>query len=263
MIKIISGYTDKGGSTVALINLTNSLNDAGYETTFYGPHQWHLDKCQSGVLNDAMLNTVRDDDRVISHFLQLAQRPKAKRVILSCHEKWWFKVGQVKQYWDEVAFLHDAHREYHSDYKGKYKIIPNIKEGLIKRDKPELDKIAGIIGTIEDRKQTHVSIQRALKDGCKTIYLFGKVGDESYYNSFVKPLLNPRVIEYGFTESKQEMYDVVGRVYHSSKGEVASLVKDECWSTGTQFFGNEETENTISDLSNNEVIKRWVEILEL
>jgi hypothetical protein len=41
MIKIISGWSNKGGSTIALIALTNALNAEGYETTFYGPHDWH------------------------------------------------------------------------------------------------------------------------------------------------------------------------------------------------------------------------------
>jgi hypothetical protein len=59
------------------------------------------------------------------------------------------------------------------------------------------------------------------------------------------------------------MYDLVGRVYHSSKGEVASLVKDECFSTGTKFFGNEETENQISTLTNNEVVDLWKIVFSL
>ncbi len=95
------------------------------------------------------------------------------------------------------------------------------------------------------------------------IYLFGKVGEENYYNSFVRPLLNPRIVEYGHAENKQEMYDMIGRVYHSSKGEVACLVKDECWSTGTKFFGGVETENTVFEGTNEEVINMWKSTLKL
>ena len=40
-------------------------------------------------------------------------------------------MGQVNQFWDEAIFLHDEHRNYHSDYNGKYTIIPNIKENLV------------------------------------------------------------------------------------------------------------------------------------
>ena len=201
---------------------------------------------------------------VITHFLKLPSRPNGKKVVLACHEKWWFDVGGIPQHWDEVIFLHKAHQEYHSKYKGDYSIIPNLKYPLYKKDKPELDKVAGIIGSIEDRKQTHISIQRALKDKCTKIYLFGKIGDQKYYDSFVKPLTSlPFIEEYGHAEDKQSMYDMVGRVYHSSKGEVACLVKDECWSTGTQFFGNEETEHEVSELTNEEIIKEWIKVLEL
>jgi hypothetical protein len=57
------------------------------------------------------------------------------------------------------------------------------------------------------------------------------------------------------------MYNSIGRVYHSSKGEVACLVKDECDLTNTKFFGNEETENEVSKLSNIEIVDAWKKIL--
>lgn len=268
MIKIITGYSERGGSTVVLINLTNKLNEMGYETIMYGPHDYHLDKCKSGKYTPDVIKNITPEDRVITHFFRLYERPNAKKVVLACHEKWWFDVGSLPRYFDEVIFLHQAHADYHKNnlgkYNGPYDIIPNLKDILIKKDKLELDLVAGIVGSIEERKQTHISIQRALKDRCEKIYLFGKVGNQAYYNSFVKPLLSlPKIIEYGYTESKQEMYDMIGRVYHSSIGEVACLVKDECWSTGTKFFGNEETEHEVSPLSNEEIMQRWVEKLEL
>jgi len=265
MIKILTGYSDKGGSTVALSTLTNALNRAGYETIMYGPHDYHLSLCKSsGKLNQEVFDGITEDDIVIAHFLKLNERPNAKKVFLACHEKWWFDVGGITQYWDSVIFLHQAHRDYHSKYKGEYNIIPNLKYQLTKVDKPDLEKVAGIVGAIEDRKQTHISIQRALKDKCTKIFLFGKINDQNYYNSFVKPLVElPFIIEYGHAENKQLMYDMVGRVYHSSKGEVACLVKDECWSTGTKFFGNEETEHEVSPLTNEEIIKVWIKIFEL
>jgi len=264
MIKILTGYSERGGSTVALSTLTNSLNGFGYETIMYGPHDYHLGLCKSGKLTQEVIDNLEDDDIVLTHFLQLPSRPRGKKVILVCHEKWWFDVGGVNQYWDEVVFLHQAHRDYHKKYRGNYSIIPNLKYPLFKKDKPELVKVAGIVGSIEDRKQTHISIQRALKDKCDKIYLFGKIGEQGYYEQYVKPLVaHPKVIEYGHADNKQSMYDMVGRVYHSSKGEVACLVKDECWSTGTEFFGNEETEHTVSELTNEEIIKEWVRVLEI
>ena len=261
MVKIVSGYTDKGGSTTAFINLTNFLNDNGIDCTFYGNQPWHLDKCKSGTFND--LNYY-EEDIVIFHFLDLKERPNVKKAILSCHEKWWFPVGKVQQYWDTVVFLHNQHRDYHSDYKNDYVIIPNIKESLVLSDKSNVKNIAGIVGTIEERKQTHVSIQRSLKNKCEKIYLFGHIGDQGYFENYVKPLLIPnKVIHFGHTTNKQEMYDMVGKIYHSSKGEVACLVKDECYLTNTEFYGNEETENEVSKLTNDEVLNLWKNLFEL
>lgn len=260
MIKIASGWSDKGGSTSAFIDLTNQLNTCGYETVFYGPHDWHLDKCKSGKLQDIIINK---DDVLICHFLQLPSRPLAKKVILHCHEKWWFMVGDIKQYWDSVVFLHTAHRDYHIKYQGDFTIIPNLKPDLISIEKDNLELIAGIIGSIEDRKQTHKSIQRALADGCTHIKLFGQISDQDYFDKFVKPLLNDTIELMGHSNNKQTMYDSIGRVYHSSKGEVACLVKDECYLTNTKFFGNEETENEVSTLSNDEIIKLWIKLLEI
>jgi hypothetical protein len=263
MIKIISGYTGKGGSTVAFINLTNYFNSLGIDCVLYGNQDWHLDKCRSARLSGV---SFEPDDRIIAHFLDMKYRPNVHKVVLGCHEKWWFKVGNIQQFWDEAIFLHEAHKDYQvsEGYKGKYSIIPNLKESLVLKDKPELDLVAGIIGSIEDRKKTHLSIIKALKDGCKKIYLYGNILDEKYYNQFVKPLLNnDKVVLGGFSENKQEMYDSIGRVYHSSIGEVACLVKDECYLTNTKFFGNEETNHVVSPLTNDEIIQLWKNVLDL
>jgi hypothetical protein len=261
MIKIVSGFSEKGGSTSAFIDLTNELNKRGVEAIFYGPHSWHLDKCKSGLL-DANFK-VNKEDILICHFLRLPNRPNAKKVILHCHEKWWFMVGDIKQYWDTVVFLHEEHRQYHSLYKGPYSIIPNLKPNLIGKQKEELDLVAGIIGSIEERKQTHVSIKRALADGCTNIKIFGHISDNSYFERYVKPLLSDNIELVGFSTDKQSIYDSIGRVYHSSKGEVACLVKDECWLTNTKFFGNEETNNEVSTLSNDEIFDLWIKLFEI
>lgn len=262
MIRIISGYSDKGGSTSAFIDLTNELNKRGHETIFYGPHQYHLDKCKSGLLGQ--VSSIDQQDRLICHFINLPSRPNARKVVLMSHEKWWFMVDDNKKYWDEAVFLHEEHRKYHHLYSGSSSIIPNLKPNLLERDKGHLTHVAGIIGSIEDRKQTAVSIHRALVDGCTEIYLFGQILDQEYFSKYVKPLIDGETVKlYGFTENKQEMYDMIGRVYHSSKGEVACLVKDECYLTNTKFFGNEETNNEVSLLTNDEIITKWLKVLEL
>lgn len=262
MIKIISGWSDKGGSTFAFINLTNTLNEYGYDATFYGPHTWHLDKCKSGILDNSL--SVNEDDKLICHFIQLPSRPNASKVILSCHEKNIFEVSKIKPYWDEVVFLNNKQREYHSEYNGEFRIIPNLKEVLKKKENTtDNKKIAGVIGSIDENKQTHLSIQRAFSEGYENVYLFGNVTDPLYYNKYVKPLMTENVIEYGFESDKQKIYDMVDAVFLSSKSEVASLVKDECESTGTKFYGNVATDHDVKDLTNDEIIKEWIKVLEL
>jgi hypothetical protein len=204
---------------------------------------------------------LNSNDVLIVHFLVLPERPKVKKVILSCHEKNLFEVGTIKQFWDEVVFLNQKHKDYHFLYMGKYSLIPNLKENLIKKDKTEIDKIAGVIGTFDPNKQTHISIQRALNDGCEKVYLFGDPNSHPNFKSMVEPLLSDKVVLKGYTNNKQEMYDMIGRVYHSSLSEVATLVKDECESTGTKFFGNDATEYTPIIMTNDEIINSWLKIL--
>lgn len=257
MIKIATGWSNKGGSTIALINLTNELNKYGIETILYGPHEWHLDKCKSDLIQNIVIN---QNDVLITHFLPLLGRPNAKKVLLSCHEKDLFEVGKIKQYWDEVIFLNENHRNYHKDYSGKFSIIPNLKSDLKQTNKIGLEKIAGVIGSFDENKQTHVSIQRALADGCEKVLLFGEPKGE-YYEKYVKPLCNENVIIMGFNENKQEVYNMIGCVYHSSKSEVACLVKDECYLTNTIFNGNENTNHEVSKLTNEEIINEWLKII--
>ena len=71
------------------------------------------------------------------------------------------------------------------------------------------------------------------------------------------------MIEYGFISDKQKMYDMVEAVFLSSKSEVASLVKDECITTGTLFKGNVATDHDGLNLTNEQIIERWKEILQL
>lgn len=262
MVKIISGWSNKGGSTFAFVNLTNELNKNGIDTTFYGPHDWHLDKCKSDKLDNLKLD---ENDRLIVHFMNLGQRPNVKRVILSCHEKNLFEVGKIKSFWDEVVFLNKTQKKYHSKYDGKFSFIPNIKESLVMNEKSEDVKgVAGVVGSIDENKQTHTSIRRALGEGYKKVIVFGNVTDQNYYINQVKPLIdNQTVIEYGFIADKQKMYDMVETVFLSSKSEVASLVKDECDTTGTLFRGNVATDHDGLNLTNEQIIERWKEILQL
>ena len=258
-IKILTGFSNKGGSTTSFINLTNEFNNNGYDCTLYGPDKWHLNKCKSGLSHELKLDK---NDVLICHFIELPQRPLVDKVILSCHEKNLYKVSEKRQFWDTAVFLNEAHREYHSDYNGDFTIIPNLKENLKFIDKPDKDLIAGVIGSIDENKQTHTSIKRALDDGCEFVYIFGGINDQGYYKNFVSPLLSDKVIHKGHVENKQEIYDMIGRVYQSSISECASLVKDECHLTGTKFFGNTSTNHLVSELSNTDILNKWKELIE-
>lgn len=258
-IKIITGFSDKGGSTFAFINLVNQLNESGIDCTLYGPHKWHLNKCKSDLLINFRF---KPNDNIISHFLKLETRPDVKRIILSCHEKDLFKVWEVKQHWDEVVFINETHRQYHNQYNGDYTIIPNLTQNLLKSNKTGVEKIAGIIGSFDFNKQTHISIQRALSDGCEKVYLFGEPNTD-YFNQYVKPLCNDKVIVKGFMDDKQKMYDMIGKVYSSSLSEVASLVKDECMLTGTEFIGTNSTSHENIYWGNDRIINEWKKIFNL
>ena len=263
MIKILTGWSNKGGSTFAFINLMNELSKVGVESKLYGPHDWHLDKCNGGMLGDY---APTEEDVLITHFLNLDNRPPVKKIILSCHEKDVFEVGNIRPYWDNVVFLNEKQRRYHKNFRGRYEIIPNIKVPFKKTIKSEKTlKTAGVIGSYDVNKRTHISIERALADEFEEVLLFGNISDPNYYNEFVKPLVdaNENVKEMGFLSNKQEMYDMLGCVYLSSRSEVASLVKDECYSTGTEFRGNHATNNDTIEMTNEEVINKWLKLLEL
>jgi glycosyltransferase involved in cell wall biosynthesis len=262
MVKIVSDISLAGGSTIILINLTNLFNSKGIDTTFYGPHDFHLDKCKSKPFTDFLFE---ENDIILSHHLRFDRRPDVKRIVLACHEKWWFEVADAPVYWDTVVFNHEEHRNYHNRYDGPYVLIPNPRDftnPLHPKDKPELDKIAGVIGNIEGRKQTHLSIQKALDEGCEKVYVYGNIMEVSYYNKHVrKYTFHPHVEFKGLVTDKQEMYDSIGRVYHLSSGEVSCLVKDECHYTNTKFFGNEQTNHEVSNLTNDEIFELWKNVL--
>lgn len=260
MIKILTGWSNEGGSTTAFINLTNAFNERGIDCILYGPHEWHLNKCRSDLSKNFKMDV---NDNVIFHFVSIENRPNVKKAILSCHETNVFEVSKVKRFWDEVVFVTKDQRSYHKDYNGPFRIIPNIIEDIKVNKKENLDKIAAVIGSIDQNKQTHVSIFRALKDQCEKILLYGKITDNEYFNTQIKPLLSDRVQYMGFVENKSDIYDNVGRVYLSSKKEVAPLVRDECLTTDTKFFGNDMTNGNHYDFTNDDIIELWCNIFNI
>lgn len=260
MVKIVTGYSGIGGSTICFVNLTNRLNEAGFECKLFGRESWHLGKCNAGHTNDIAL---MPDDILIAHFVRLKSRPPVRTVLLRVHEnKPAYDVANIEPFWDVAVFVNEQHRQMHKDYRGRFAIIPNLVEELRPIPKEGLEMVAGVIGSIEVRKQTHVSIERALRDGCERVILFGPVGEQDYYEEFVAPLLTDKVIYAGIESDRKKIYDSVGRVYLSSISEVPpTLVETECEQTNTLFFGNEASVALVQKISNEEILNLWKKLL--
>jgi len=259
-IKIISGWTNPGGSTTANINLCNLFNEKGVDCTFYGSHEWHLDKCKSGLFSDLELE---EDDIVIVHFMPVDYKPPVSKLVLSVHEKGIQPLQSYKnlEFFDFVHFINNEQRKWHS-VDTPFEIIPNVYDALVKDTKTEESKeVAGVIGSFDFNKNTHVSIQRALDDGYKKVLLYGKIVDEIYYKETIEPMLGDTIINVGFAEDKQGMYDSIDAAYLSSDSEVDPYVRGECVLTGTKFYGNENTNFGNSPMSKNKIFKKWKKCL--
>jgi hypothetical protein len=259
MIKIISGYTGVGGSTVALIELTNQFNARGLVTCLYGNQPEPRDHC---VFVNRTTTDIQPHDIVLYHCLAPQHRPPARTVILLSHEKMWFPVARTNPYWDNVVFLNEEHRQWHNRYTGPSVVIPNFQPKLVPVDKPALNMVAGVIG-LSHRKCPHISIERALADGCEQVLLYGDTSEVNYFEYKVQPLLGDKVKLMGFTHDRQAMYNSIGRVYHSSTEEIASLVKDECQLTNTMFYGNEHASHIVTNLTNDQIFGMWKQLLTI
>jgi len=255
-VKILSGWSNPGGSTTAFINLTNLLNSNGVPCIFYGAHDWHLDKCSAGTFDQYRPHK---DDILISHFIKV--NPICKKHIYSCHEKGITPLNSMDlSIYNYIVFVNEDQRKWHN-VKCDSVIIPNVYDNLKKNIKQDSSKgTAAVIGSIDTNKQTHVSIGKALDLGFKEVLLFGKITDDSYFINKVKPLLSEKVKFKGYLENKQEIYDSVEAVFLSSKSEVDPLVKGECYLTGTKFYGNKNTNKGNKPSTKEEVFNKWVRV---
>lgn len=251
MIKILTGWGNQGGSTVAHINLVNALNEVGVESKLYSNQDWHFSKCSSGKLSELKVDK---NDIVIGHFLNL---PKfnCKKMIYSCHESdidpLWKK---DMSHYSKIHYVSRWQQQFHN-IKKSYFILPNVLDNLVMNDKPKI-KIGGVIGSVDSNKQTHKSIECALNDGCEKVLLFGNVTDVNYYESYVKCLLSDKVILMGLFENKQEMYDLVTDVYQNSIRETWGFVAGECLKTGTKYHSQGMCNFEFMD--KDVIVSRWI-----
>lgn len=262
-IKILTGWSNPGGSTVAHINLTNALNEAGYDTILYGPHDWHLNKCRAEKLN---VLQVDEGDSLIIHFLEFPYRPiVVKNYIYSCHETNLTPLKSNLEYikeFDAVHFVSHSQRKWHGIDVESF-VIPNIITGVEKCKTIELG-CAGVIGSIDPHKQTHLSIARAFEDGYRDVLVYGNITDQAYYNEKVKFWVDEGVAKLmGHVDNKQEMYESVAEVYHSSLRETFNYIKGECEIAGRKYNGLLTTESGAIYMETKEIIKHWEDVLDL
>tara|TARA_R110001583_G_scaffold29368_2_gene102903 strand:+ start:1657 stop:2454 length:798 start_codon:yes stop_codon:yes gene_type:complete len=260
-VKIISGFSNTGGSTYFFIRLTNLLNRHGYDCTFYGPHEWHLDKCKSGYIGGPPRSrdsaSTYPTDIVVSHFIDLKLGPvKAKKHILSCHETNLFdlKTQDLSKY-DLVQYVSQSQKDWHGVDKESVIIPPLVDKVNWKTPKTNT---AGVIGSIDSHKQTHLSIQAALNDGYDEVLVYGNVGEWTYVEKIQSILEDPRVRLMGSMDDKDQMYSTVDVVYHNSKRETFGLVEAECTLAGIPFVG---PRNNPEILEESEILERWDEVL--
>jgi hypothetical protein len=263
MIRIISGWTGYGGSTIALIEHCKLFNKKGLICTFYGNESWHIARLprRQGALIGSFNSS--SDDYLIYHYWELPKdkRPPCKKAILYCHEKGLFDLRQrdISGY-DEVIFCSESQKAWHN-WPGK--VVPNPMSYVRGKHKPPGENIAGIIGHIIMRKKPHVAIQQALNDGRSKVLLYG-TKDNAYFEEYIRPLLCDRVVYEGLADPSRmiEMYNTVDVVYHAGEDESACLVQGECKMLGIPFIGSEKlTDYPI--VSNDEVFEKWLDILKI
>ena len=259
-VKILSGWSNPGGSTVHHISLTNLLNSKGVSCTFYGPHDYHLDKCKGSKIDKILITP---EDILISHFLNVPNTPSGWRQhILSCHETNLFPLAhltsdQITTY-DTIQYVSNRQKEWHGVDHPSVVIPPIVPQ--IEWKNPKNNR-AGVIGSIDDHKRPHLAVQAALDDGYDKVFLFGDVNDLGYFNKELAPYIDrEQVTHRGHESDREAMYGEIEAVYHSSLRETYGLVEAECKLAGVPFVG---TSNEQPILTKDEIWERWEECLDL
>jgi hypothetical protein len=272
LIKIVSGSGVPGGSAVALANLCNEFNSRGIQSVFYGPGRWHLDKCTAGPLSgfcpergdtvivhgirvasgselhDVGAAVSKQDLRagisllkdIFLRFLDRRGKPENIRWILTWRgdESFPFRRSTGAMF-DKIHFPGEGCRPSRDIGRPWFVCSDFVDTSLRPGPKPE--NIAGIIGSIREGNHPELSIERAIRDGMKTVVLFGYLADPVYYYSRLEPLTRscPGKVQFaGFLDDKQEMYRSISDVYRSA-GAPWDPVRRECLLTGTRYHGPE------------------------
>ena len=274
MIRVFTGWSHLGGSTVAFINLVNMFNGRGYDAMLYGPHDWADGKCRFQSIEQTELNkiaseTVRAGDVVFVHFLPLsfnnAGRGFLKKTVYSCHEKDILPINKVAyRKFDFIHYVSSHQRDWHNIVYPNV-VIPNVVSDLmpIKRQiLPECKKVGGVIGSIDPNKKTHKAIQAALDDGCDKVLLFGLVTDQGYYQLRVEPLLQDERVEYaGYENDRSIMYGCLDTVYHASASETYNFIEHECRQAETEFKNVGKANPESIYMEEEDIFNTWKDVL--
>lgn len=259
MIKVLSGFTGPGGSTVAFNSLVNLFNANGMEACLYGNYKWEGINCRFELLDSL---TVSKSDSLIFHFMVL---PKidCKHQILSCHETELFKIKEVKDLvYTNVHFVSQSQKEWQNlEDPSKGVVIPNIVRPFKKAVK--VSKIAGIIGSVDKNKRTHLSIKKALEDNHTDIRLYGPITNFPYYKEEVEPLLSDIVTYRGVSTDMGKTYSLLSHVYHSPLMETFNLIKPECESAGVTYIGEEGNDTKSEIWTNQQILEAWKNLLSI
>jgi len=259
-VKFVTGMSCFGGSTIALIEHCKLLEEIGYEAELYGDCDWHLGRCRNcRSMSDLR---IEEDDTLIFHCVEMAERPKCHKCLLYLHERDLFPLGEkVVSGYDGFLFVSESQMKYHGR---EGSVIPNPMGLLVDKSKhrPPGLNIAGIVGTVQPRKRQHVSITKALEDGADKIFLYGDKED-FYFDTHIVPLLSDRVVYKGFyePERRMEMYNEFDKLYHFSLDESASLVVGECNILGKPVVKGEEVVD-YEVAKRHEVAAAWRKILD-
>ena len=271
MIRILSGWTGVGGSCTAFINLVNKLNEAGHKAVLHGLITYPQGRCAFEPITEELQYKRRD--KLITHYPpNIASRvnfikPDCRVSVFSCHETTVIDLKNINlEVFDWVQFVSPLQQQYHSINHPNQIVIPNFMTKLLPNFKTCDEPTAGIIGSVDKNKQTHISIQRALDDGFKKILLFGLPTDKEYWEKVVEPMVDgKKIIMCGGCEDQQKMYDLCTDVYLSSIYECAPFVPAECEMTNTVFHGLEGKQylNQRLIFSDEEIMEKWKMVLNL
>lgn len=262
MIKILTGFSGPGGSTVALANLCNLFNENNLPCEFYGPTDWVKRILQSDCYRELKTARFLPSDKIIYHFLALNMRPNVDKFILSCHETNVFEIKKIPNLsYDKIHFVSNFQKNWQG-LDGV--VIPNIITKYNKSPKKITNRTAGVIGSIDRHKRTHISIHRAKQDATvDKIELWGQITQLDYFWHEVVPLLDENISYHGYTDNMQKVYDRLDIVYSSSQRECLPMIQGECMYLDIPFCGLPENMRSKEDyiFDNNIILQKWIELL--